>query len=224
VTHRTITEVAMQDPQPPVAAVVFDLDGTLVDTMVSVPAAYADTIGALGGPAVSPEEVVATWHIGPTPVVLAHFLGRPPSAEDLECFHRHLEIAAGHVRSFPGVVDMLGALTGAGHPLGVYTSATRRAATLMLAGAGLKGMFSAVVCGDEVTRPKPAPEGLDLACRLLCVGVSDTIYVGDAETDLQCARRAGARGIHARWGLTGTARARTGRTAEHPRDVVALAR
>ncbi|MBB6546969.1 HAD family hydrolase [Nonomuraea rubra] len=201
---------------------MFDLDGTLVDTMMSVPTAYADTIGALDGPVISPQDVVAAWNLGPTPAVLAHFLGRSASAEDLECFYRHLDVAAANVHAFPGVVDLLGALSRAGHPLGVFTSATRRAATLMLANAGLKGLFSVVVCGDEVSHPKPSPEGLELACRLLGVEATAAVYVGDAEVDLHCARRAGARGIHASWSLVGTVRACSDLTAQHPRDVIGL--
>ncbi|WP_219502852.1 HAD family hydrolase [Nonomuraea ceibae] len=201
-------------------AVVFDLDGTLVDTMTVVPDAYAGTVRALGGPDVTPEQVVAAWRLGSTPAVLAHFLGRPPTAEDLEHFHRRLDAAAATVRPFPGVVELLGDLARAGRPLGVFTGATRRAATMMLDAAGLTGLFAVVVCGDEVGRAKPAPDGLELACRLLGVRAADAVYVGDAETDLQCARRAGARAVHASWGLpTGPY---PGPVARHPRDVLAL--
>jgi len=61
------------------AAVVFDLDGTLVDTMTIAPTVYVGTIRALGGPELSPDTVAATWHVGATPAVLAHFLGRLPA-------------------------------------------------------------------------------------------------------------------------------------------------
>ena len=89
-------------------AVVFDLDGTLVDTMTSAPQAYVDTIRSLGGPDVSPSEVVAVWHIGPTPVVLEHFLGRPVSPDDIERFHRHFAaVVVATVQPYPGVVGML---------------------------------------------------------------------------------------------------------------------
>jgi Haloacid dehalogenase-like hydrolase len=100
-------------------AVVFDLDGTLVDTMTSAPQAYADTIRSLGGPEVSPSDVLAVWHIGPTPVVLEHFLGRPVSLRDTERFHRHFADVVASVEAFPGVVEMLDALSRGGHRLGV---------------------------------------------------------------------------------------------------------
>ena len=130
-------------------AVVFDLDGTLVDTMTSAPQAYADTIRSLGGPDVSPSEVVAVWHIGPTPVVLEHFLGRPVSPRDTERFHHHFADVVAGVEPFPGVVEMLDALSVGGHRLGVLTTATRRAATSMLTAAGLAGYFRS---SSEATR------------------------------------------------------------------------
>jgi HAD superfamily hydrolase (TIGR01549 family) len=205
-------------------AVVFDLDGTLVDTMTSAPQAYADTIRSLGGPDVSPSEVVAVWHVGPTPVVLEHFLGRPVSSRDTERFHRHFAAVVASVEVFPGVVEMLDALSRSGHRLGVLTTATRRAATSMLTGSGLAGYFPVVVGGDEVTRPKPAPDGLELSCRRLGTGVTDAVYIGDAAVDLQCAEAANASGIHAAWGSVNGIAPTAERIAQRPGDVVELVR
>jgi HAD superfamily hydrolase (TIGR01509 family) len=184
------------------AAVVFDLDGTLVDTMTIAPMVYVETIRARGGPEVSPAAVVAAWHIGATPVVLAHFLSRPVTAADLECFHRHFEAAIADVRPFPGVLDLIDDLGTAGCRLGIFTAATRRSTDLLLAGTGLDQLFPVVVCGDEVVEPKPAPEGLLLACQRLGVDAAETAYVGDAEVDLRCAGAAGALAVQARWGVT----------------------
>jgi HAD superfamily hydrolase (TIGR01509 family) len=184
----------------PDRAVVFDLDGTLVDTMNLVPQAYADTIATLGGPATTPDQVVAAWHLGPTSVLLAHFLGRPTGHDDLECYYRHLDRAAAAARPFPGVVAMVDGLAAAGHRLAVFTSATRRAATSLLDSTGLSARFPVVVGGDEVAAPKPAPHGLHIACGHLDVPVRRAAYVGDAEVDLRCAAAAGAVGIHAGWG------------------------
>jgi HAD superfamily hydrolase (TIGR01549 family) len=201
-----------------IAAVVFDLDGTLLDTMTSAPTAYARAIRDLGGPELSPDQVVAAWHIGPTPAVLTHFLGRPVSPDDLECYFRHFEAAAATVRPFPGVVEMLGRLTEAGYRLGIFTAATGRAARRALAVAGIAGHLPTVVCGDEVADPKPAPLGLLLACERLGVTPAQTAYVGDAEVDLRCAQAAGALGIHACWGAV----ARFRPAARRPADVLSL--
>lgn len=205
-------------------AAVFDLDGTLLDSMAVVPTVYADTIRALGGPTVSPEQIVATWHIGPMAVLLAHFLDRPSTVDDIECYYRHLSAAAATIAPFPGVAEMLVSLRHKGFRLAVYTAATRRAATLMLTNAGLAQSFRAVVGGDEVGEPKPAPLGLLLACRRLGVSEGEAAYVGDAAVDLRCAHAAGSLPIHAAWGASPTATAGLNGhlVARHPGDVPLL--
>lgn len=183
-----------------VRAVLFDLDGTLVDTMVSIPRAYADTVRDRGGPALTRDEVVAAWRLGPTAVVLGHLLGRPASGEDLAAFDGHLRVAASTARPFPGVPAVLDELRAAGYRLGVFTGAGRRAATALLAGAGLDGYFPVVVCGEDAAHPKPAPDGLLLACRRLDVQVGQAAYVGDRPVDRRCAEAAGVLAVGAGWG------------------------
>jgi len=204
------------------AAVVFDLDGTLVDTMTIVPRVYSDTIRALGGPETSPETVVATWHIGATPVVLAHFLGRPVGASDLACYRRHFVAAIAAIRPFPGVAQLAEDLRRCGYRLGIFTAATRSTTALVLAGTGLDRLFPVVVCGDEIRAAKPAPEGLWLAGQRLGVDISDLAYVGDAAVDLECATAAGALPVHARWGVTHAATAPVPLVAHRPADVLDL--
>ncbi len=118
---------------------------------------------------------VAVWHIGPTQVVLEHFLGRPVSLEDTERFHRHFAAVVATVVPYPGVVGMLDALDRGGYRLGVFTTATCRVATAMRAAAGLARCFPVVVGRDDVSRPKPAPDGLELSCLRLGAGVTDAV-------------------------------------------------
>lgn len=205
-----------------VRAVVFDLDGTLVDTMTSTPQAYADTIRALGGPDLSVSDVTAAWHVGPTPIVLDHFLTRTISPEDLNCFYDHFEAAMASVHPFPGVDTLLEDLLHAGYRLGVFTTATKRAATHTLENARLRGTFATVIGGDEVRQPKPAAEGLRLACRRLGVNPREAVYVGDAEVDLRCAELAGSLGIHASWNGPATPLAGNHPMARHPSEIVTL--
>ncbi|WP_165964017.1 HAD family hydrolase [Actinomadura sp. KC216] len=204
-----------------VQAVVFDLDGTLVDTMTSLPEAYVAAIAELGGPELTVDELVGMWHLGPAPALLAHILGRAVTDDETERLYEHAAAAVESARPFPGVRELLRALRDDGVLLAVYTSATRRIADPMLAGSGLDGYFPVVVTGDQVADPKPAPDGLLHACRLLGVSASETAYVGDSETDLGCARAAGAAPVHARW----SASSRSGHhppAAYRPADVITV--
>lgn len=200
---------------------MFDLDGTLADNMALAPRAYAETVRCLGGPQITPDEVVAAWHIGPTPVVLEHFLRRAVAPPDIERFYASFGSVLGAVQPFPGTPAMLSSLLGKGYRLGVFTQATRRAATMTLEATGLGRFQLTLVGGDEIAEPKPAARGLLLACRRINAAPSATAYVGDAEVDLQCAAVAGSLGVHACWGATG-AIAGPHLTAWHPRDVAGL--
>ncbi|MEU6814615.1 HAD hydrolase-like protein [Streptomyces sp. NPDC046860] len=203
-------------------AVVFDMDGTLLDSVPTVSRAYADAIRSLGGPPVTPDEVVAGRHVGHTELVLAHFLGRACGSAEVECFHAHLDPAVAELRPFPGVPALLDELAGAGLRLGVFTAATRRAALSMLAATGVEARFDVLVAGDDVERPKPAPDGLLLAQRQLGVPAGETAYVGDAEVDLGCADAAGSLGVHASWSARAEFRAGGHPVAARPYDVLDL--
>lgn len=184
------------------AAIVFDLDGTLVDTMSWVPGTYVDTIRALGGPVVTVPEVLASFRLGPTAAVLERFLDRPVAEADLQCYHDHYTAAAATTKPFPGVVEMLETLCADGIALAIFTGAQQRAATHLLAHTGLAEWFETVVGGDDAGNAKPAPDGLQLACERLNVEPTDAAYVGDTIADLQCAKSAGSLPVHAAWSGT----------------------
>jgi HAD superfamily hydrolase (TIGR01549 family) len=182
----------------PRAAVLFDLDGTLVDTMDAVPAAYVRTIREICGRDVTPDEVVEVWHIGPTPVVLEHFAGRPVADTDIAAYYRHFEEVVPGVRAFAGIRAMLEDLA-TDVVLGIVTTATRRSAEPMVRAAGLDDLVGVTVAGDEVERTKPHPDALLQAFALVGVAPPLTAYVGDRPSDLVCAEAAGAVPVHAAW-------------------------
>jgi phosphoglycolate phosphatase-like HAD superfamily hydrolase len=74
-------------------AVVFDLDGTLVDTTELIVNTYVKTIRLLGGPEVTTNDILSNFNIGPTPVLLKHFLSRPISPQDLSVYFASYEAA-----------------------------------------------------------------------------------------------------------------------------------
>ncbi|HEY6792841.1 MAG TPA: HAD family hydrolase, partial [Trebonia sp.] len=171
---------------------------------------------------VSRGEVLAAWNIGPTPAVLEHFLGRKVTARDVECFYDSFGTVTAAVRPFPGIPAMLRSLRRQGYRMAIFTHATRRAATLTIAAAGLSHFRLPLVGGEEAAGPKPAPDGLLLACRRIGTATSAAAYVGDAEADLQCAVAAGSLAVHARWGAAAAAVTAPHLAARHPGDVVDL--
>ena len=202
--------------------VVFDLDGTLVDTTRLILNSYVETIRLLGGTEVTTDDVLSNFNIGPTAVILERYLGRAISSQDLEAYYVAYETAISGLQPFPHVEVMLQQLNSKGYRLGLLTTATRRAVSLVLSQTGLDAHFGAIVAGDEIPHCKPAPDGLKLVCRRLGVRTGEAVYVGDAELDLACARRARVLGIQAGWGNTPAILTRDQFVASQPNEAIAL--
>jgi HAD superfamily hydrolase (TIGR01509 family) len=175
---------------------VWDMDGTLLDSGVVVPAAYVATVRELGGPPVTPAQVVARYWLGTSEMILADLLGRDVAAAAADIYYRQL--AAADIGPYPGVADVLAALRRRGHPVAVFTGASSRAAQILLASAGVAADL--VIGGDQVQRPKPAGDGLLLTASRLGVPASSLAYVGDAPNDLKAARAVGGVSAAAAWG------------------------
>ncbi|HEX9298562.1 MAG TPA: HAD family hydrolase [Actinomycetota bacterium] len=187
---------------PPVQAVVFDMDGTLIDSSSVVPAAFIATIEELGGPKLGRDEVIRSYVLGPPAVIIERFLGRPVESSELDAYHARLRIEAARlgVRPYSGIVEALDVLSRS-VMLGVFTNADLGNTDVLLAAAGLRDRFAAAVGADEVAPDfKPAPDGLLLACERLGVAAPRTAYVGDSPQDGETAHRAGALAVAARWG------------------------
>ncbi|MBM0228960.1 MULTISPECIES: HAD family hydrolase [Micromonospora] len=204
-----------------VDAIVFDMDGTLIESHAVVPAAYRAAIMDAGGPLLSDAEIIAGYPLGPPAALLTHLLERPATDRDLARYHAHLIALATQVTVYPGVADLLAGVAGRG-AVGLFTGASHQAAEILLDRVGLLGHFQVVVGGDEVARPKPEPDGVELACRLLGVHPSRTAYVGDSPLDLRAARRSGALAVAAGWGHQYEPGEPADRTAGNPRDLLAL--
>ena len=174
---------------------VWDMDGTLLDSGVAVPAAFVAAVRRLGGPPTSPAEVIARYSLG-TEEILADLVGRDVTAADADVYYR--ELAGSHVETYRGTAEVLAELRSRGHPVTVFTGASSRATAILLAIAGVD--VDVLVCGDQIRRPKPAGDGLVLAASRLGVAASHLAYIGDAPNDLRAARSVGARSAAAAWG------------------------
>ncbi|MCW2702700.1 MAG: hydrolase, variant 1 family protein [Blastococcus sp.] len=188
--------------RPPV--VLFDWDGTLVDTRSALLAAWHDVTMAMLGrrfPVTADEQRWAFGRRGaetfpelsddPT-VVSALVAGFTPA------YQRH----AAAVTAFPGVRDLLARLRAAGCLTGVITSKTSDRFTLDAARTALGGGWQVVVCAEDVARGKPDPEPVETALRRLGAQPSAAVLVGDSPADMVAAVAAGTRGIGVAWGFS----------------------
>jgi phosphoglycolate phosphatase len=180
-------------------AVLFDLDGTLLDSAPDLAAAANAMLAELGMAPRDPAEVATYIGRGIPRLVERALTGSLDAAADPALLARALPIYEHHYAAesgrrsvpFPRVVEGLRALRHAGVPLACITNKAERFTVDLLERTGLGGFFGVVVCGDMVTRKKPDPEPVLAACARLGIRPDEAVMIGDSANDVQAARAAG---------------------------------
>jgi phosphoglycolate phosphatase len=183
-----------------VQGILFDLDGTLLDTAADIAAALNAALQSQQLGTCTVQQVRDMIGRG-VPTLIERALKRLGATADRavleERYHayytqRH-ERGEDEARIYPGVVAGLAALHARGFKLAVVTNKPKDAAIALLSELRLKQWIAAVVGGDSCAHRKPHPQPLLTACELLGVTPGQTLMVGDSATDVQAARAAGVR-------------------------------
>lgn len=179
-------------------AVLFDLDGTLVDSVADLTRVSNRLLRELDRPSLALATVRSFIGDGAPKLVervLAASGGLPGPAEQARCLDRFLALYEADPSScsapYPGVAETLGRLAAAGLKLGVCTNKPMAATRRLLADLGLAGSFAALVAGDSFATRKPSPEPVLGLLAQLETAPEDAIFVGDSEHDVTAARAAG---------------------------------
>jgi pyrophosphatase PpaX len=185
---------------PPRLALLFDLDGTLVDTVELILASMRAAFE--GYPGRRPTE--AEWIAGmgmPLRVQLGEFVDSRDLEAVVDRYRAHQQ--ANHdrmTRAFDGAVETVSRLKGRGHPVGIVTSKFRKSAERTLQHVGLAPYVDVVVGADSVSRPKPDPEPVLHALERLGRPPAEALFVGDSPHDVAAGNAAGAVTAAALWG------------------------
>jgi phosphoglycolate phosphatase len=182
-------------------AIVFDWDGTLVDSTALIAGALRNACAAIGCPV--PSETDARFVIGlGLADALAHVAPGLDAHEQralLGHYRTHYLDGEAAIPLFDGAYAMLEELDAAGFLLGVATGKTRVGLDRALAAKGLAGRFHATRCADEGF-PKPHPDMLRVVMDRLAVQPAETLMIGDTTHDLDLARNAGAHAVAVAYG------------------------
>jgi phosphoglycolate phosphatase len=184
--------------------VVFDLDGTLVDSHRDLADAINALLAELGASPL-PHDVVTRMVGEGAPVLVKRALAAvgldPDTPGALDRFLAHYDARLLETtRPYPGMIETLTAL-GADHRLAVLTNKPTRATLRVLDGLALRESFADVMCGDMAYGRKPDPAGLRELVARAGTTADATLLVGDSPVDHATARRAGTRICLARYGF-----------------------
>jgi pyrophosphatase PpaX len=210
----------------PIRTVLFDLDGTLIDSIRLILDSYHHTLQMHGLPARSDDD----WLRGvgtPLKVQFAEWEEDPAALDALIATYREYNLRNhdAMVTVYGGVVDAVREIRAAGLKTGLVTSKNRHGAMRGLSLVGLETAMDVLVCADDVVNPKPHPEPVEMAVRLLGADLESTVFVGDSIHDMHAGRAAGVRTVAVLWGPFGRSHLE-GATPDYwitePRELVAL--
>jgi HAD superfamily hydrolase (TIGR01509 family) len=178
-----------------VEAVVFDWDGTLVDSKTALVASFQLTTGeVLGEPfPTAHEDVERIVQVRGQEAFAEIAAGDSEVYERIETvFHRVYVEQMEAIQPFPGALETIAALRDAGRRIGVATSKSRARLDLEAERTGIGPLLDVSISGDEVKLAKPDPESVAETIRRLGVDPAATLYVGDGPNDIRAGRDAGA--------------------------------
>jgi pyrophosphatase PpaX len=179
--------------------VLFDLDGTVIDSGAIILASMRHAAKEVLGAEVSDEELMAA--VGGPGLEAQMRTIAPDRVEELVTVYRaHNEPLHDVLECCAGMEDVLVRLKDQGRRLGIVTAKRRQTVELAFARLPIEHLFEVVVGGDETERHKPDPEPLLLALERLDARPEEGAYVGDAPFDIKAAKAAGLYAVGVTWG------------------------
>ncbi|PWW39245.1 phosphoglycolate phosphatase [Idiomarina loihiensis] len=191
------------DRNSPVKAVLFDLDGTLLDTAPDLGAALNAVCEQYQRPAITAEVFTPVASHGSRGMLQLAFANEY-SDREAELRHAFLsaykENIATHTQPYPGVLELLAVLQRESIQVAIVTNKPERLTQQLLPHFPEFEAISVVVSGDTLSVSKPSPEPLFYAAEQLGIEPADCLYVGDAERDIEAGRNAGMVTVLAEYG------------------------
>lgn len=178
------------------AAILFDQDGTLINTFIPAMAAYSRTVGR----PITYEDLRPVAHLGAARNLVSALLGHAASDAEDDLFHEVLADGVARISPYPGIPELFAALRARGTRLAVVTNSDERSAGIVLGAHGFTEQVEVVVTSDLVHAPKPDPASIILALQQLELRPTDVVFVGDSSADMAAARGAGVVAAVAGWG------------------------
>jgi len=186
-----------------VQALVFDLDGTLIDSKLDLALSIDATLKHMGAPPL-PHETIYGYVGNGAAVLVRRALGASVTDAEAEGGHRfflsyYREHMLDNTVTYPGVREALDLLQK--HPMAVLTNKPVRFSERILVGLGISHYFRYVYGGNSFETKKPDPEGMNILLRDFALAPREAMIVGDSDVDVRTARNAGTWACGVSYGL-----------------------
>jgi pyrophosphatase PpaX len=180
--------------------VVFDLDGTVVDSVELIVASFAHAARAVLGAELSRDQLIA--NVGMPLREQMALLNEDLADQLVEAYREFNHREHDRMLSlYEGMRELLVELGESGLRLGLVTSKSRATTQMAFRLTGIDAHFGAVVCAEDTERNKPYPDPLLLSLEQLDVSAGESVYVGDSPHDMRAARAACMRTVAVTWGV-----------------------
>ena len=198
--------------------IIFDIDGTLIDTECAAMHSLQQTIQTVTGKFYEIEDLLFSFGI-----TAAETMGRlqvPDVESAIHLWDKNMRNCSGSVKIFDGIVEVLDVLVEKGYGLGIVTSKTHSEFEQDFSRFGLNHYFTTVVCADDTKAHKPNPDPLLKYMELTGTTDQEILYIGDSVYDLRCTNAAKADFAVAGWGTKSLKPGDAVYYAETPKDLL----
>lgn len=182
-----------------VKAIIFDFDGTVANTLPVNYHSFQTVFKKYDDKDFTDEEIKEMF--GPVePVIIQDHLEHSDKESAIETFYQTYEDKHSDlVDANSEMDDLLRSLKDKGLKLGIMTGKSRRSLDISLEKLGMSDLFDVIMTGDDVSEPKPHPEGVLKAIDQLGVSKEDVMFLGDSDSDIEAGQRAGVRTVGVHW-------------------------
>ncbi|MDP4083303.1 MAG: HAD family hydrolase [Bacillota bacterium] len=182
-----------------VKAVIFDFDGTLADTLPVCFYAFQAVFKEFDNLEISSEKIKSMFGPSETGIIRENLLNQNFD-EAIEIYYeKYLEQPQGLVSNNEEIINLLKHLKREGYKVGIVTGKARRSLDISLDCLGMKDFFDVMISGDDVTQPKPHPEGINKVLAQLNIQNNEAVFLGDSDADIQAGKQANVYTIGVQW-------------------------
>lgn len=180
-------------------AIIFDFDGTLADTLPVCFYAFQSVFKEFDDIEVSSDEIKSMFGPSETGIIRENLKNSNKDQAIDMYYQKYREKHEDLVMADEEVNDLLQSLKQQGYQLGIVTGKARKSLVISLDHLNMNELFDIIITGDDVSMPKPHPDGLNQALALLNVTSDEALFIGDSDADIKAGKAANVRTVGVQW-------------------------